>query len=144
MDHGAIVIVDDANNELQLPGISFMALREGRCKFPLGNRDEPATRFCGETAAVGSVYCSKCRRIVYAQKARKSGTRAERRLGEMLREQPKNESGRPSKTPSKSEGVSDRTTLQEAGIDYKLSSRAQKLAAIKQTQAHASQETVQT
>jgi len=58
--------------------------------------------------------------------------RAERRLGEMIRAQKENEGlnegGRPTKTPTKKEGVSP--TLAEVGIDYKLSSRAQAMAAI--------------
>jgi len=58
-------------------------------------------------------------------------SRAERRLGEMLREQKEtvglHEGGRPSKTGSDEEPVS-RPTLADAGIDKKLSSRAQKLA----------------
>ena len=48
----------------------------------------------------------------------------------MLREQKEtvglHEGGRPKKTPADMEGVS-KATLQEAGVDYKLSSRAQKL-----------------
>lgn len=58
--------------------------------------------------------------------------RAEIKLGDMLNAQKKtiglNEGGRPAKTPAKLVGVS-RATLAEADIDYKLSARAQKLAA---------------
>ena len=58
--------------------------------------------------------------------------RAERRLGEMLTQQKAgpglNKGGNPNLTGSKSEPVAP--TLADAGIDKKLSSRAQKLAAV--------------
>lgn len=53
--------------------------------------------------------------------------RAERRLGELLKKTPKHEGGRPSQTPNNESGVS---TLDDQGIDYRLSSRSQKLADI--------------
>lgn len=59
--------------------------------------------------------------------------RAERRLGEMLKEMEKNKGAKGIKpiTGSKREPVKDTTpTLAEIGIDKKLSSRSQKLAAI--------------
>src|ERR1700733_555349 len=60
--------------------------------------------------------------------------RAERRLGEMIQEQKEagglHEGGRPRKTCSLEEQVFDRPTLADLGIDRKLSSRAQKIAAI--------------
>src|SRR5690606_32625761 len=59
--------------------------------------------------------------------------RAERRLGEMIVQQKEtvglNEGGRPKKTGSDMEPVS-KPTLEQAGIDKKLSMRAQKLAAV--------------
>lgn len=63
-------------------------------------------------------------------------TRAHRRLGEMLRAAKEagqlSQGGRPRKdaveTPADREGVLARVTLKEAGIDYKLSSKAQQLA----------------
>lgn len=58
--------------------------------------------------------------------------RAERRLGEMIRTQKEtvglNDGGRPRKTPTVEEGVIP--PLADVGIDYKLSSRAQSIAAI--------------
>lgn len=60
--------------------------------------------------------------------------RAECRLGELIRAQKEqsglNEGGRPTKTPSNSEEVFRTPKLADAGIDHKLSSRAQKLAAV--------------
>jgi hypothetical protein len=50
------------------PGIAFLELSQGRCKFPFGRQDEPATRFCGANTPPGSPYCLKCRGIVYASR----------------------------------------------------------------------------
>lgn len=63
--------------------------------------------------------------------------RAERRLGEMLSASELQKGGRPpQKTGSSKEPVSS-PTLAEAGIDKKLSSRAQKLAAVPQAEFEA-------
>lgn len=60
--------------------------------------------------------------------------RAERRLGELIAGQKAtdglNAGGRPQKTGSDTEPVSQKATLAEAGIDKKLSARAQKMAAV--------------
>lgn len=79
---------------------------------------------------------------VYGQQAKDRGLeidaaeirmRAERRLGEMIVAQKEavglHKGGRPKKTPAREEGVSA-IKLDEIGIDYKLSSRAQKMAAV--------------
>src|SRR5881394_4255621 len=60
-------------------------------------------------------------------------SRAERRLGELLRAQKATvgfaKGGQPyQSTPSAKEGVGPAPTLADAGIDYKLSARAQRLA----------------
>ena len=54
--------------------------------------------------------------------------RAERRLGQLLAENPLNKGGRPI-TTTKVEGVST-PTLKAIGIDWKLSARSQKIAKI--------------
>ncbi len=54
--------------------------------------------------------------------------RGERRLGQLLLEQKKNEGGRTEKTGSAKEPVDLVPTLSDMGIDKKLSSRAQKVA----------------
>lgn len=51
-----------------LPGVSFLKLREGMCKFPLGSLREPASRFCGEPTEIGVVYCEKCRHRAFMAK----------------------------------------------------------------------------
>lgn len=60
--------------------------------------------------------------------------RGERRLGEIIKAHDEtvglNKGGRPSKTSTPEEQVSKPGTLAEAGIDRKLSSRAQKMAAV--------------
>jgi malate synthase len=53
--------------------------------------------------------------------------RAERRMGELLREMPKHEGGRPEKTRSVVEPVS---TLSDLGIDRHVSHRGQAIAAV--------------
>lgn len=55
--------------------------------------------------------------------------RAERRAGELIKELPKNEGGRPEKTPAIVSVVSS-PTLAELGISHKQSSRFQAIAAI--------------
>lgn len=59
---------------------------------------------------------------------------AERRLGELIREQREtvglNEGGRPKKTGSDEEPVSTQPTLASQGVSKKLSARSQKLAAV--------------
>ncbi len=58
-------------NSLPQPGVSFLELREGLCKRPLGDKDEPPTRFCGAPAPPGSPYCQDCKKILYSQIARR-------------------------------------------------------------------------
>ncbi len=53
------------------PGVSFMEMREGLCKRPLGGPTDPATRFCGAPAQPGSPYCPECRMIVYRAEPRR-------------------------------------------------------------------------
>lgn len=54
---------------------------------------------------------------------------AERKLGGMLAAMPKAIGGRPAKTPTNVEGVSE-TTIADVGVDYKTSARVQKIAAL--------------
>lgn len=60
---------------------------------------------------------------------------AERQMGDFLKEMPKNIGGNPKLTPRREEGVEPKK-LQEVGITYQQSSRAQKLAAIPEPEFH--------
>lgn len=62
------------------------------------------------------------------QRAKELRFRAERRLGELLRDMPKHEGGRPKKTGSTAELVM--ATVAALGIDKKTPMRAQRLAAL--------------
>jgi hypothetical protein len=46
-------------------GIALFALRKGQCKYPLGGMFEPASRFCGCDAPIGSPYCAAHRAVAY-------------------------------------------------------------------------------
>lgn len=69
MDEQVMVSVSKSfHKSATLSGVSFLKLREGMCKFPLGSLREPASRFCGEPTAVGLVYCEKCRHRAFTVK----------------------------------------------------------------------------
>ncbi len=53
------------------PGVSFLKLREGMCKFPLGSMREPVSRFCGEPTEAGESYCEKCSERAFTGKRTK-------------------------------------------------------------------------
>lgn len=63
--------IAESETDAKEQGVSFMELREGRCKFPPGSLGDPTERFCGELATIGSPYCPDCRRIVYVPNARR-------------------------------------------------------------------------
>lgn len=53
--------------------LSLLVLREGDCKFPLGDPGAGEFAFCGAPTAPGKVYCAHCARVAYetpAQRAR--------------------------------------------------------------------------
>ena len=52
-------------SDANLPGIAFVELREGRCKFPIGGFNDPPDRFCGEPTPPGSPYCPSCQKKAY-------------------------------------------------------------------------------
>ena len=60
---------EDVQEGVPQPGIAFAELAAGRCKFPLGAVDVPATRFCGAATPLGTVYCVKHQRIAYNRSA---------------------------------------------------------------------------
>lgn len=89
-------------------------------------------------ATAWAAYAKQAKNRELEIKAARIRFRAEKRLGEMLiaaKESGQIRGGRPDKNPSSPEGFSDdqpitRVTLRDAGIDHKLSSRAQRLAAM--------------
>ncbi len=64
-------VITELMQEVGRVGISFIDLREGRCKFPLGSINEPPTRFCGAPTAIGEPYCPACGRIAYVPSSRR-------------------------------------------------------------------------
>jgi len=46
-------------------GVALFALRKGQCKYPLGGKFEPVSRFCGCDAPIGSPYCAAHRAVAY-------------------------------------------------------------------------------
>lgn len=89
-------------------------------------------------ATAWAAYAKQAKNRELEIKAARIRFRAEKRLGEMLiaaKETGQVRGGRPDKNPTSTEGFSDdqpitRVTLREAGIDHKLSSKAQRLAAM--------------
>lgn len=53
------------------PGIEFVDLREGRCRFPLGGINDPPERFCGAPAEIGTAYCPECQKKAYSRQERR-------------------------------------------------------------------------
>lgn len=57
-------------------GVGFFALREGRCKYPLGGIAEPASRFCGAAAPAGCPYCAAHAAIAFQPRPDRGGRTA--------------------------------------------------------------------
>jgi len=53
-----------------MTGRAFLDLRARDCHYPLGERDEPPTTFCGEPALPGRPYCACHHRIAYTSPRR--------------------------------------------------------------------------
>lgn len=51
--------------------VTFMDLREGRCKFPLGGLNEPPEWFCGVATVIGTPYCTDCQKLAYSRPERR-------------------------------------------------------------------------
>lgn len=56
VDGVSIFELCNPNKELGIPGT---------CRFPLGNRMAPATRYCGKPPVPGRPYCKECCEIAY-------------------------------------------------------------------------------
>lgn len=97
-------------------------------------RDAPSAKRVMDLAAAAELYARKAKlgeeAVTYAAGIKLD---AERKLGEYLKRQPKNEGGRPEKTGTREEPVlatPPPPTLAELGISKKLSAEAQRLAEI--------------
>lgn len=109
-------------------------------------RYETARRAVAEAKAVDEVKDIRDQAVAMAAYARQAKDRemelnateirfrAERRLGEMIRSQKEttglNKGGRPPETPRDERGVWSTPTLEELGINYDLSARAQRYASV--------------
>ena len=57
-------------------GVTIMELREGMCRFPLGDPTTPEFRFCGTQAIMGLPYCPYHAQIAYQPAAERKRLRA--------------------------------------------------------------------
>lgn len=76
------------------------------------------------------IYAHQAHNMEAERKAATIRIRAERRMGQLLKEQSKHIGGRPTETPKGTEGVLQPPTLSDQGITYHESSQAQQLANI--------------
>ncbi len=51
-------------------GVAFMDLARRDCRYPLGERDDPPTLFCGEPTRTGSPYCAFHHAVAYVRTRR--------------------------------------------------------------------------
>jgi hypothetical protein len=65
MIEAAEVVEDREEEAAPEPGVAFMQLEPGMCRFPLGRLADPPERFCGEPAPAGSSYCCAHRAVAY-------------------------------------------------------------------------------
>ncbi len=57
-------------------GLTIMELREGMCRWPLGDPTRPEFRYCGAHALAGLPYCSHHAQIAYIPTAERKRLRA--------------------------------------------------------------------
>jgi GcrA cell cycle regulator len=60
----------------QIEGVTIMELREGMCRFPLGDPTTPEFRFCGTQAIMGLPYCPYHAQIAYQPATERKRLRA--------------------------------------------------------------------
>jgi hypothetical protein len=88
---------------------------------------EPEANAIHDKAIAIAAYARQAENTELEADAARIKWRAKERLGELLADTELHKGGRPSKTPSESEGVSK---LSDAKISYKLSSESQQVAAL--------------
>ena len=57
-------------------GLTIMELREGMCRWPLGDPTRPEFRYCGAHGVAGLPYCSLHAQIAYIPTAERKRLRA--------------------------------------------------------------------
>ncbi len=57
-------------------GLTIMELREGMCRWPLGDPTRPEFRYCGGNAVAGLPYCTYHAQIAYIPTAERKRLRA--------------------------------------------------------------------
>jgi len=60
----------------QSQGVTIMELREGMCRWPLGDPTTPAFRYCGARAVEGLLYCAHHAQLAYQPAAERKRVRA--------------------------------------------------------------------
>ncbi len=60
----------------QREGLTIMELREGMCRWPLGDPTTPAFRYCGARGGAGLPYCSHHAQIAYQPTTERKRLRA--------------------------------------------------------------------
>jgi hypothetical protein len=65
-----VEVAEDQEEAAPAPGVAFMQIEAGMCRFPLGRLADPPERFCGEPAPVGSPYCRAHRAVAYVPSRR--------------------------------------------------------------------------
>ncbi len=114
--------------------MSALAKYEAACAALAAAKTVDEAKEIGNRAEALRAYARQAKNRELEVDAAEIRMRAERRLGELIRAQKETVGlappGRPKKNGSSSEPISRPPTLAQAGIDKKLSSRAQKLAAV--------------
>lgn len=130
---GYALAVDTMRQRIENGSSASLVRYDAACRALAEAKTVDEVKGVHDTAEAMRAYARQAKNRQLEVDAAEIRMRAERRLGEMIVAQKEtvglNEGGRPAKTPSEKEGVS-KATLIEAGIDYKLSSRAQKMAAV--------------
>jgi GcrA cell cycle regulator len=60
----------------RLEGVTIMELREGVCRWPLGDPTSPDFRYCGARASEGLPYCAYHAQIAYQPATERKRLRA--------------------------------------------------------------------
>jgi GcrA cell cycle regulator len=70
----AALLVEEASPPTQ--GLTIMELREGMCRWPMGDPTKPEFRYCGSHGVVGLPYCTHHAQIAYQPTSERKRLRA--------------------------------------------------------------------